>query len=159
MDAKNVDTQWALDREIVLSRVFNAPRELVFEAWTDPEGLAQWFGPKGFVTKTHEIDVRVGGRWRFEMRAPNGTCYPNRIEYLEIKKPERLVMDHGSDVDDDPRRFRVTITFDAQSDGKTVVTMRQLLPNKAQRDDAIGFGAVELGYQTLDKLAAKLGLL
>ncbi|HET6335937.1 MAG TPA: SRPBCC family protein [Polyangiales bacterium] len=159
MDAKNVDTQWALEREIVLSRVFDAPRELVFEAWTDPEGLAQWFGPKGFVTKTHEIDVRVGGRWRFEMRAPNGTCYPNRIEYLEIKKPERLVMDHGSDVDDDPRRFRVTITFDAQSDGKTVVTMRQLLPNKAQRDAAIGFGAVELGYQTLDKLAAKLGLL
>jgi uncharacterized protein YndB with AHSA1/START domain len=158
MDAKNVDTQWALEREIVLSRVFDAPRELVFEAWTDPEGLAQWFGPKGFVTKTHEIDVRVGGVWRFEMRAPNGTCYPNRIEYLEIKKPERLVMDHGSDVDDDPRRFRTTITFDAQSDGKTVVTMRQLLPNKAQRDDAIGFGAVELGYQTLDKLAAKLGL-
>jgi uncharacterized protein YndB with AHSA1/START domain len=158
MDAKNVDTQWALEREIVLSRVFDAPRELVFEAWTDPEGLAQWFGPKGFVTKTHEIDVRVGGLWRFEMRAPNGTCYPNRIEYLEIKKPERLVMDHGSDVDDDPRRFRVTITFDAQSDGKTVVTMRQLLPNKAQRDAAIGFGAVELGYQTLDKLAAKLGL-
>jgi uncharacterized protein YndB with AHSA1/START domain len=158
MDAKNVDTQWALEREIVLSRVFDAPRELVFEAWTDPEGLAQWFGPKGFVTKTHEIDVRVGGLWRFEMRAPNGTCFPNRIEYLEIKKPERLLMDHGSDVDDDPHRFRVTITFDAQSDGKTVVTMRQLHPNKAQRDAGIGFGAVELGYQTLDKLAAKLGL-
>jgi uncharacterized protein YndB with AHSA1/START domain len=158
MDAKNADTQWALEREIVLSRVFDAPRERVFEAWTDPEGLAQWFGPKGFVTTTHEVDVRVGGRWRFEMRAPNGTRYPNRIEYLEIKKPERLVMDHGSDVDDDPHRFRVTITFDAQSDGKTVVTMRQLHPTKAQRDAGIGFGAVELGYQTLDKLAAKLGL-
>jgi uncharacterized protein YndB with AHSA1/START domain len=158
MDAKNVDTQWALEREIVLSRVFDAPRELVFEAWTDPEGLAQWFGPKGFVTKTHEIDVRVGGLWRFEMRAPNGTLYPNRIEYLEIKKPERLVMDHGSDMDEDPNRFRVTITFDSQSDGKTVVTMRQLHPSKAQRDTGIGFGAVELGYQTLDKLAAKLGV-
>lgn len=158
MDARNVDTQWALDREIVLSRVFDAPRERVFEAWTDPEGLAQWFGPKGFVTTTHEIDVRVGGLWRFEMRAPNGTRYPNRIEYLEIKKPERLVMDHGSDLDDDPNRFRVTITFDSQSDGKTVVTMRQLHPSKAQRDTGIGFGAVELGYQTLDKLAAKLGL-
>jgi uncharacterized protein YndB with AHSA1/START domain len=158
MDARNVETQWALEREIVLSRVFDAPRELVFEAWTDPEGLAQWFGPKGFVTKTHEIDVRVGGRWRFEMRAPNGTCYPNLIEYLEIKKPERLVMDHGTGVDDDPRRFRVTITFDAQSDGKTVVTMRQLHPTQAQRDAGIGFGAVELGYQTLDKLAAKLGV-
>jgi len=158
MDAKNADTQWALEREIVLSRVFDAPRERVFEAWTDPEGLAQWFGPKGFVTTTHEVEVRVGGLWRFEMRAPNGTRYPNRIEYLEIKKPERLVMDHGSDLDNDPHRFRVTITFDAQSDGKTVVTMRQLHPTKAQRDAGIGFGAVELGYQTLDKLAAKLGL-
>jgi uncharacterized protein YndB with AHSA1/START domain len=158
MDARNVETQWALEREIVLSRVFDAPRDLVFEAWTDPEGLAQWFGPKGFVTKTQEIDVRVGGRWRFEMRAPNGTCYPNLIEYLEIKKPERLVMDHGTGVDGDPTRFRVTITFDAQSDGKTVVTMRQLHPSQAQRDAGIGFGAVELGYQTLDKLAAKLGV-
>jgi uncharacterized protein YndB with AHSA1/START domain len=158
MDAKNADTQWAAEREIVLSRVFDAPRDLVFDAWTDPEALAEWFGPKGFVTTTHEIDVRVGGRWRFEMRGPDGTCFPNRMEYLEIKRPERLVIDHGSDVDNDPHRFRVTITFDAQSDGKTVVTLRQLHPSKAQRDATIGFGAVELGYQTLDKLAAKLGL-
>jgi uncharacterized protein YndB with AHSA1/START domain len=158
MDARNADTQWEPEREIVLSRVFDAPRELVFEAWTDPKGLEEWFGPKGFVTTTHEIDVRVGGRWRFEMRAPDGTCFPNRMEYLEIKRPERLVIDHGSDVDNDPHRFRVTITFDAQRDGKTVVTMRQLHPSKAQRDAKLGFGAVELGYQTLDKLAAKLGL-
>jgi uncharacterized protein YndB with AHSA1/START domain len=158
MDARNADTQWAAEREIVLSRVFDAPRELVFDAWTDPKALAEWFGPKGFVTTTLEIDVRVGGRWRFEMRAPDGTCFPNRMEYLEIKRPERLVIDHGSDVDNDPHRFRVTITFDAQSDGKTVVTLRQLHPTKAQRDATIGFGAVELGYQTLDKLAAKLGL-
>lgn len=65
-----------------------------------------------------------------------------------------IEFDHGSDIDDDPARFRTTITFDEQSDGKTVVTLRQLHPTKTQRDAKIGFGAVEYGYQTLDKLAA-----
>ena len=63
------------------------------------------------------------------------------------------MLDHGSDQDDDPHRFRVTITFDEQADRKTVVTMRQLHPTKARRDAGVGFGAVELGYQTLDKFA------
>ena len=69
-------------------------------------------------------------------------------------QPRLLVMDHGSDKDDDPGRFRVTITFDEQSNGKTVVTLRQLHPTSAQREASIGFGAVEFGNQTLDKLAA-----
>ncbi len=138
---------------IVLSRVFDAPRALVFKVWTDAEHVGKWFGPKGFTVTTHSIDVRVGGQWRFEMRASDGTVYPNRMEYLEIVPNERLVIDHGSDQDNDPNRFRVTITFDEQADKKTVVTMRQLHPTKAQRDVKIGFGAVELGYQTLDKLA------
>ena len=147
---------WALDREIVMSRVFDAPRALVFRMWTEPEHLAKWFGPKGFTCTFHEANVRVGGRWRFDMHAPNGTIYPNRIEYLEIVPNERLVFDHGLDQDDDPNRFRVTITFDEQSDKKTVLMMRQLLKTKADRDMKIGFGAVELGYQTLDKLAEHL---
>lgn len=154
MTTRNVD--WDLEREIVLCRVFDAPRELVFEAWTDPEHIGRWFGPKGFVTTTREMDAKVGGRWRFDMRAPDGKVYDNRIVYLEVKSPERLVFDHGSDIDDDPNRFRVTLTFDEQSDGKTVVTLRQLHPTKAQRDAGIGFGAVELGYQTLDKLGEHL---
>jgi uncharacterized protein YndB with AHSA1/START domain len=154
MDAKrSAEPTWAAERELVLTRVFAAPRELVFRAWTEGEHLSRWFGPKGFTTTTHEVDVRVGGRWRFEMRAPNGHCYPNRIEYLEITPPERLVFDHGTDQDDDPEKFRVTVTFEEQSDKKTVVMMRQLLPTKALRDAKLGFGAVELGYQTLDKLA------
>ena len=146
-----------LDREVVLSRVFNAPRELVFKAWTDKAHIANWFGPKGFTTTTHEMDARVGGLWRFEMKAPDGTLFSNRVVFLEIKAPERLVYDHGADVDNDPGRFRVTITFDSQSDGKTVVTLRQLHPSKERRAAVIGFGAVELGYQTLDKLAQHLG--
>lgn len=143
-----------IEREIVLSRVINAPRELVFDAWTNRDHLTKWFGPKDFACTTHEMDLRPGGKWRFDMRAPNGTVYPNRIDFLEVRKPELLVFDHGSDKKDDPNRFRVTVTFDTQSDGKTVITLRQLHPSKARRNAAIGFGAVEYGYQTLDKLAA-----
>jgi uncharacterized protein YndB with AHSA1/START domain len=156
MDTRNAEPIWALDREIVLSRVLAAPRELVFRAWTEKEHLSRWFGPKGFTTTTHEFDFRVGGRWRFDMIGPDGTVYTNRIVFLEIQRPERLLFDHGSDRDDDPGRFRVTLTFDVQSDGKTVFTLRQLHPTKAQRDAGIGFGAVEMGYQTLDKLAEHL---
>lgn len=162
MVAKSHDVPWSLDREIVLSRVFEAPRELVFAAWTKEEHLTKWFGPKGFTTKTHECDLRAGGRWRFDMIAPDGKVFDNRMVFLEIKAPELLVLDHGSDKDDDEHRFRVTITFDEQSDnrfgvsGKTVVTMRQLHPTKAQRDAGIAFGAVEIGYTTMDKLAEHL---
>jgi len=156
MVAKSPDVSWSLDREIVLCRVFDAPRELVFRAWTDQEQLTAWFCPKGFTTRTHEIDLRVGGRWRFDMIAPDGKVWDNRMVFLQIEAPSLLVMDHGSDKDDDPTRFRVTVTFDAQSDGKTVLTMRQLHPTKEQRDAGVGFGAVEIGYGTIDNLAQHL---
>ena len=163
MVARSHEVPWSLDREIVLSRVFEAPRELVFAAWTKEEHLTKWFGPKGFTTKTHECDLRIGGRWRFDMIAPDGKVFDNRMVFLEIKAPELLVLDHGSDKDDDEHRFRVTITFDEQSDkngfgviGKTVVTMRQLHPTKEHRDAGIAFGAVEIGYTTMDKLAEYL---
>lgn len=151
--SNDVRENWSLDREIVLSRVLNAPRELVFQAWTDPDHLARWFGPAGFGLEMIEADIRVGGRWRFIMIAPDGTRFDNRMVYLEINPPTLLVIDHGSDRDDDPGRFRVTITFDEQGDKKTVLTLRQLHPTKQQRDAGIGFGAVEFGYQTLEKLA------
>jgi len=150
------EQNWALDREVVIMRVYDAPRELVFDAWTNPEHLPRWFGPQGFTLTTREIDVRVGGRWRFVFHGPDGTDYDNRMVFLEVRRPELLSFDHGSDRDDDPGRFRVTVTFDAQSNGKTVVTLRQLHPTKEQRERVIGFGAVELGLQTLDKLAAHL---
>lgn len=144
---------WAMDREIVLSRVINAPREQVFQAWTDAAHLQHWFGPAGFTVENIECDIRVGGRWRFVMVAPDGTRFDNRMVFLSIKPPDLLVVDHGSDKDDDLGRFRVTITFDVQGDGKTVITLRQLHPSREQRDATIGFGAVEYGYQTLGKLA------
>jgi uncharacterized protein YndB with AHSA1/START domain len=147
-------TTWDIDREIVLSKVVAAPRSLVFKAWTDPEHLPRWFGPAGFTCETQEIDIRVGGRWRFLFIGPDGTRWTNRMVFLKIDAPRRLEMEHGADEDDDPGRFRVIVTFDEQSNGKTVVTLRQLHPTTAQREAGIGFGAVELGYQTLDKLAA-----
>ncbi len=156
MSDTSSEREWAMDREIVITRVFDAPRELVFAAWTDPQHVVHWFGPKGFTLTTHEIDTRVGGRWRFVFHGPDGTKYDNRMVFLEVKRPELLVFDHGWDRDDDPERFRVTVTFDAQSNGKTVVTLRQLHPTKELRDKKVAFGAVEFGFQTLDKLAAYL---
>ena len=156
MTASAADRTWALDREIVLTRVFDAPRPLVYSAWTDAEHAMKWFGPKGFTCTLHEMDVRVGGRWRFDMIGPDGTLYTNRVEYLEISPNERLVFWHGSDIDNDPKRFYVTLTFDEQANNKTVLTLRQLHPTKAQRDAKLGFGAVELGMQTMDKLAEHL---
>ena len=150
-------TTWALDREIVLVRVLDASRDAVFAAWTDPDAFCQWFGPDGFTCTVREMDVRPGGRARFDMVSGDGTLFDSRFDYLEVVPGERLVLDHGSDVDDDPARFRVTITFDQQADGKTVLTLRQLHPTVEQRAATIGFGAVELGLQTMNKLARHLG--
>jgi len=152
-DNDSVLSTWALDREIVLSRVINARRELVFAAWSDPRHLPQWFGPAGFKVETKEMDIRVGGIWRFDMIAPDGKRYTNRMAFRRIEEPSLIEIDHSADKDNDAGMFRTTVTFDQQSDGKTVLTMRQMHPTKAQRDAGIGFGAVEFGYQTLDKLA------
>jgi uncharacterized protein YndB with AHSA1/START domain len=147
---------WPLDREIVLSRVIDAPRELVFDAWTDPEQLGAWFGPKDLAIVTHEADIRVGGSWRFDMVGANGVRYDNRMTFLRIDRPRLIEVDHGPDKDDDPRKFRMLVTFDEQTDGKTVLTLRQMHPTRAAREAGIGFGAVDFGYQTLDKLAAHI---
>lgn len=157
MVAKAAYANGELDREIVLSRVIDAPRDQVFRAWVEPKHMFRWFGPRGFRLEVHQdSEATAGAVWRFDMIAPDGRRYDNRMVFLEVTPNERLVLDHGKDKDDDPNRFRVTITFDQQSDGKTVLTLRQLHPSKAQRDNGIGFGAVELGYQTLDKLAEYL---
>lgn len=156
--AKTALAEWALDREIVLSRVIAAPRDVVFSAWADAEHLPKWFGPAGFGIDTKEIDIRVGGLWRFDMIAPNGHRYPSRMRFRRIEPPALIEFDHGADDADDPAMFRTTITFDEQSDGKTVITLRQIHPTKAQRDAKMAFGAVEYGYQTLEKLARHVEL-
>ena len=156
MAAKNSEVTATSDREIVMERIFNAPRELVFEAWTDPKHVAQWWGPKGFTNTIHEMDVRPGGVWRFVMHGPDGVDYQNRIIYDEIVKPERLVYTHGSGEEGDPGQFQVTVTF-AEQGGKTKLIMRMLFESAAERDKVVKeFGAIEGGNQTLDRLAEHL---
>jgi uncharacterized protein YndB with AHSA1/START domain len=146
-----------LDREIVLSRVIDAPVETVWRAWVEPERLFEWFGPDGYRCEAlPQEQARAGGIWRYVMTGPDGQRWDSRMSFLEVVANGRLVFDLGSDRDDDPDRFRATVTFDRQGDGKTVLTLRQLHPSKSRREQVIGFGAVELGYQTLGKLAEYL---
>ncbi len=150
---------WSLDREIVLVKVINHPRHRVFAAWMDPKALAQWYGPTGLAIESIEADIREGGVWRFDMVGMfegREQRFPNLMRFLEIVPNERIVMDYGTPDPEDPDRFRVTVTFDEQTDGKTVLTMRQLHPTRARRQFVIGFGAVEYGLQTLDGLVAWL---
>jgi uncharacterized protein YndB with AHSA1/START domain len=149
-------TQSTADRELVTERVVNAPRDLVFTVWTDPHHVNQWWGPTGFTTTTHEMDVRPGGVWRFVMHGPDGTDYDNRVSYTEVVPPERLVYWHDDDKDDDPNRFHVTVTFSEQ-EGRTLLTMRTLFATAEARDFAVReIGAIEGANQTLDRLAEHL---
>lgn len=154
MDVASKSTPAESDREIVMTRVLDAPRDRVFSVWTDPQHVSRWYGPNGFTITTHEMDVRPGGVWRFIMHGPDGTDYDNRIDYLEVVPPERLVFLHGSAADD-PNAFDSSVIFTEQGDhgDKTLVTMRSVFKTKQQRDYVIGFGAVELGHQTLGRLA------
>ena len=153
---KTSDSPWAawpLDREVVMARVVDADRKTACNAWTDPGQIVQWFGPSGFHIDTHEIDIRCGGVWRFDMIAPDGTVYTNRMEFLRIEAPRLIEFNHGSDVENDPDAFRMLVTFDGQNNGKTAVTMRQMHPTAERRTIVVGFGAVEYGVQTWDKFA------
>jgi uncharacterized protein YndB with AHSA1/START domain len=142
-------------REIVISRLLNAPRELVFEAWTKPEHIINWWGPNGFTNTIYEMEVKPGGVWRFMMHGPNETNYPNRITFIEVVKPERLTYWHGEDADNDPNKFYVIITFEAQGK-KTNLTMRSILKSAEALAEVKKFGAIEGGQQTINKLEAYL---
>ena len=144
---------WPINREIVLSRVIDAPRSVVYSAWTDPDQIQEWFGPEGMAIETREINLNPGGTWRFDMIARDGTRYTSRMVFLRMEALALIEVEHGSDQENDPGKFRMLVTFDEQSDGKTVLTLRQMHPSKAHRDTVIGFGAVEYGGQTLKKLA------
>jgi uncharacterized protein YndB with AHSA1/START domain len=140
-------------RSIVGTRVFDAPRELVFSAFTDPQHLAQWWGPDGFTTTTSAFDFRPGGVWRFVMHGPNGRDYQNRIMFDEIEPPSRLVYRHTGDEDVEPVQFKQTLTFEDLS-GKTRLTWHGMFPSAAERDRVIkDYGADEGLAQTMARLA------
>lgn len=147
------------DREILTSRTLKAPRELVFEVWTNPKHVVHWWGPTGFTNTIHEMDVKPGGVWRFMMHGPDGVDYPNKIVFKEVIKPRLLSYDHGWDVDDlkqDSRTFEVTVTFEAKGN-TTLITMKMVFKTKQVRDDVVEkYGAIEGHKQTMDKLEAYL---
>ncbi|MPZ98979.1 MAG: ATPase [Dehalococcoidia bacterium] len=156
--AGTASSQAATEREIVVSRVIEGPRRLVFQAYTELTHLERWWGPNGFTTTTHSFEFRPGGVWDFTMHGPDGTDYPNRIEWLEIVAPERLVMLHGES-QDDPEAFTATVTFVEQGDA-TELTLRNVLKTKEQRDRVVEqYHAIEGAREGLEKLAAYIATL
>jgi uncharacterized protein YndB with AHSA1/START domain len=132
--------------------IFDAPRELVWAAWTDPKRLAQWWGPNGFTTTTSAFDLRPGGVWRFVMHGPDGRDYQNLVTFDEIVKPERIVYRHGGGEDVEPVQFQQTATFEDLG-GKTKLTMRGVFPSAEERDRVIReYGADKGLVQTLARL-------
>lgn len=146
-------TARATDREMIITRVYDAPRELVFDAWTDPGHMSGWWGPNGFRTTVHAHDLRVGGEARYTMHGPDGTDWPNLQQYEEVSPPSRLVYAHGSP--EQPGMFHVTVTFDDEG-GKTRITLRSLFPSAEALQAVMQFGAIEGGRNTLDRFAAHL---
>jgi len=141
------------DREIVISRVIDAPRALVFEAYTEVRHLSQWWGPEGFTTTTGSFEFRVGGEWDFAMHGPDGTDYQEWISWTEIAPPERIALLHGESRGD-PNAFESILTF-APDGAATRIEMRAVFPTKVLRDAAVeNYHAIEGGQQTLGKLAA-----
>ena len=140
-------------REIVISRVIQAPRELVFEAFTEVRHLSRWWGPEGFTTTTRAFEFRVGGEWDFVMHGPDGTNYQEWIRWTEIAPPERIALVHGESRGD-PNAFETVLTFAADG-AATRIEMRTVFATKALRDEAVEkYHATEGGQQTLSKLAA-----
>jgi uncharacterized protein YndB with AHSA1/START domain len=146
------------DREIFITREFNAPRELVWEAMTDPQHVIHWWGPHGFSTTIEEMDVRPGGVWKHVMHGPDGVNYPNKSVFKEIVRPERIVYSHGGKRENGPGvSFVSTWTFEALAVDKTKVTIRMVFPSSSDRDFVVKeFGAIEGGKQTLERLGEYL---
>jgi uncharacterized protein YndB with AHSA1/START domain len=146
------------DREILISRIVDAPRELVWEAMTDPKHIVHWWGPRGFTTTIETMDVRPGGVWKHVMHDPDGVDYPNKSIFKEVLKPQRIVFSHtGAKKGGPGANFIATWTFDALEANKTKVTMHMIFPTAADRDTVVKeYGAIEGGKQTLQRLSEYL---
>jgi uncharacterized protein YndB with AHSA1/START domain len=141
--------------EIKLTRVYDAPVKLVWEAWTDPKQTAKWWGPRGFTLTTHSKDLRVGGNWNYTMHGPDGTDYPNITTYHEVEKYSRLVYDHGAS-EGKPPLFHVTVTF-SENKGKTTMNMTMALATPEAARETRKFIKQAGGNATWDRLAEYLG--
>jgi uncharacterized protein YndB with AHSA1/START domain len=141
--------------EIVVMRVFDAPRKMVFDAWAEPKQLVQWFGPEGFTTTIETFDFREGGEWVMVMHGPDGTNYPGSILFTEITAPEVIAyFQRGGREGDEEVEFHSTVTFEEIGPEKTRLTIRMEFASSEERDENVrNYGSIEGGRQTLERLA------
>jgi uncharacterized protein YndB with AHSA1/START domain len=140
-------------REIVSRRFLSAPREKVFDAWTDPKQIGKWWGPQGFKTTTYAMDARPGGVWDFTMHGPDGRDYKNRIVYLQVERPTFLAYQHAGEGVDAGVQFHSTLTL-GEMFGKTSLTLRMLFATAEAREHNVKtYHSIEGGTQTLERLA------
>jgi uncharacterized protein YndB with AHSA1/START domain len=154
------------DREIVITRVFNAPRDLVFKVWTDPKHITQWWGPKGFTTTVSEMDFRPGGAWRYIMHGPDGTEYPVKGIFREIVPPERIVTSDEFDEGfeqivkvDLPKGMTVATLFEDLGD-KTRLTLRIMhstAEDRRKHEEMGVIGGWNSSFDCLDEHLATMG--
>lgn len=140
--------------EIKITRIYNAPVKAVWEAWTDPEQTAKWWGPRGFTITTHSKDLKVGGHWDYTMHGPDGINYPNKTKYFEVEEYSKLVYDHGAN-DNQAPLFRVTVLF-SEIQGKTKMDMTMTLPTPEAAQETKNFIKKAGGNATWDRLAEYL---
>jgi uncharacterized protein YndB with AHSA1/START domain len=148
------------DRELVISRVLEAPRERVWDAMTDPQQVVRWWGPHGFTTTVQTMEVRPGGAWSQVMHGPDGVDYPNTSRFLEVVRPERLTyLLRGGAADRAPVQIETTWTFEELAAARTRVTIRHVYPSPEERDrNAREHGAEKGAHQTLERLAGHLAI-
>lgn len=143
------------DRTMLLERLIQAPVAVVWGAWMNAETLPQWWGPDGFTCRTSRIDLRQGGEWVFDMIAADGTVYPNHHRYTVVRPTERIeyTLHWG---ENGPKHADAWVDF-ADLGEATKITLGMIFATPKEYEDAKGFGAVELGQQTLVKLARFVG--
>lgn len=138
------------EREIVITRVLDVPREIVFDAWTKEEHLSKWWGPQGFTSTIQKFELKPGGTWEFVMHSPDGVDFPNTHIFIEIVKPERIVIKHTVFP-----HFQATAAFE-DLDGKTKLTYSTIFEENAAVFDKVKTYAVPGAEQCMDRLEEHL---
>ncbi|MCB0394347.1 MAG: SRPBCC domain-containing protein [Bdellovibrionales bacterium] len=140
--------------ELYLTRVYDAPVQMVWEAWNDPKQVSQWWGPRGFTITNHKKDLRPGGIWHYTMHGPDGTDYQNKTLYHEVIEFKKLVYDHGGNDEQDPM-FQVTVLFE-EVKGKTKLEFTMAFKDDASLRNAKKVIKDANGNSTWDRLAEYL---